>query len=166
MSSHDKLESETIRWARLISLIGLVGLLILAVMTVGEVLLRWLFDFPILGVADGSSLVITVSIASCFPLVFAERRSITVRVLGVSLGHRANTVLEAFGSLVVMIVFCLITWQLWVYTNQVAVSNQTTWVMLWPVAPWYRIATVLIALCIPAQAIVFFNQVRSAFGHK
>ena len=166
MLSQAKIEWMVTRWMRAISLIGLVGLLLLACMTVGEVLLRWLFHFPILGVWDISSLLITVSVASCFPLVFAERRSITVKVLGFALGENGDRFLEAFGTLICIITFSLVTWQLWDYADQIAASNQTTMVIFWAVAPWYKIATGLIALCVPVQLIVFAGQLKSVFKRR
>ncbi|MEW6667332.1 MAG: TRAP transporter small permease [Thermodesulfobacteriota bacterium] len=150
------------RWTRVISLIGLFGLLVLAFITVFEVLLRWIFHKAIASVSDISILVITVAIASCFPLVFAQRGNITIRMVGSMLGPRVSMLLDAFGSLVGIGIFSLLTWQLWIYANNLALRNETTMMVLLPLAPWYRAATALLALCIPTQAIVFFDQVRSA----
>jgi len=161
IASHRSLESEIIRWARMISLIGLAGLLLLAAVTVGEVLLRWLFNHPILGVADISELVIAVTIASCFPLVFAEGRSITVRLVGSALGPRAYALLEAFGSFVSLVIFLLLVWQFWIYTGELASNRETTWHLLLPKAPWYGTVTILMSLCVPVLAVQFINQIKS-----
>ncbi len=161
MNPKKSLELEIIRWARVISLIGLAGLLVLAGITVGEVFLRWLFKFPIPGVYDLSQLVVIIVIASCLPLVCAERNHITVRLLGTMLGKRINDLLEAFGALITMIIFGLLVWQLWVYANELAASNQTTWLVLLPISPWWRVAAILIALCIPIQMVNFYFSLRS-----
>lgn len=162
MSSRSTFETRIIRWARAVSLIGLVGLLILAGMIVVEVLLRWLFDFPILGIPDASPLIVTVAVASCFPLVFAQKRNVTVRLVGNALGRRVFSILEAFGSMVVLIIFCAFTWHLWRYAGKVAASHETTLVVSWAIAPWYRAATVLLIMCIPVQAFIFYGQIKSA----
>lgn len=146
----------------MISLIGLIGLLILASITVCEVLLRWLLDFPILFISDVSSLAITVAMASCFPLVFAERRNITIQLVGTLLGPRIHKILQAFGYLVSIGIFSLMTWQLWIYTGDLAASNETTIAVRLSIAPWYRVSTVLVAFCIPVQILVFFDLVKSA----
>jgi TRAP-type C4-dicarboxylate transport system permease small subunit len=73
-----------------------------------------------------------------------------------------NALLEAFGSLVSLAIFILVAWQLWVYANELATNNQTTWVVLWPMSPWYRIAALLMVLCIPVLTVVFFSQVKAA----
>ena len=149
------------RIAKGISIIGLAGLLLFSGITVAEVLLRWLFNYPILGVSDISSLVVTVAVASCFPLVFSERRSITVRIAGNLLGKRVNAVLEAFGTLVTLGMFSLVAWQLWDYAIELAKNDQTTWVVLWPMSPWYIVAAILMALCVPIISAVFYLQARS-----
>lgn len=163
MERKPMLETIATSASQVIALIGLIGLLILACLTVLEGLLRWLLAIPILGIGDVSSLIVGLAIASCMPLVFAEKRSISIRILGTALGPRANSLLDGFGSLVAMIIFILITWQMWLYTNNVEINHETTWVVNWPIAPWYRAATVLIALCVPVQALTAFNQIKSIF---
>ena len=163
MSFSKSLESEIIRWTRVISLIGLVGLLLLSAITVGEVVSRSLLGLPVIGVADLSRLIIAIVIASCFPLVSAARRHITVRAVGSLLGPRAHAGLEAFAAFAVLCFFCLMTWQLWLHTRDTAEINETTWVLLWPVAPWWGVTTVLVALCIPAQLFCCSQSLRLLF---
>jgi len=157
------LESGAIRFSRVISLIGLFGLLLLSLITVGEVVLRSLFNYPILGVSDASQLIVTVVVASCFPLVSAERRHISVKVIGIKSGPRIHALLEAFGAFVVLVFFILFTQQLWRYSQELAAAQETTWLLLWPVAPWWKAVTVLIAICIPNQLICFITSLRSFF---
>ena len=154
------LESITTRIAQVIALAGLLGLLILAALTVLAVLLRWLANYPLLGVGDVSSLIIGVALACCMPLVFAERGNISVKILGNILGQRWKHLLGSFGSLVSLIIYILMIWQLWLLTNKVALSGETTWVVSWTIAPWYRFTTILLALCIPIQVLTTLSQFR------
>ena len=162
MSGLLSLESRIERWTRIIALIGLVAMLILAFMTVVEALMRYIFNLPIVYISDISIIAITVSIAACFPMVFAQRGNITVRIVGTALGPRISNILEAFGSLVSLGIFLLLTWQLWIYTNNCASAGETTVIAQIPLAPFFRLVTVLFAICIPIQVIVFFDQLRSA----
>ena len=163
MNPKRTLELEIIRCTRVISLIGLGGMLVIAGVIVGEVLLRWILKYPIPGVYDLSQLVVIIIIASCLPLVCAERNHITVRLLGTILGKRANEIFEAFGALITMIIFGLMAWQLWIYTNELAASNQTTWLVLLPISPWWRVGTILIALCFPIQMVNFYFSFKNVF---
>jgi TRAP-type C4-dicarboxylate transport system permease small subunit len=163
MPSLKTLETDIIGWTRIISFIGLVGLLIFSAITVGDVLLRWLFNFSMLGVADISQLVIAVATASCFPLVFAEKRSITVRLVGSQLGPRAHALLEAFGTFISLVILALLVWQFWIYTGELAANGETTWHLRLPKAPWYRTVMILLAVCVPVLAVLFINQIKSFF---
>ena len=166
METQETLETKISRLTRVIALIGLAGLLILSGITVGEVLIRWIFKFPIQGVFDLSQLVIVIIISTCLPMVSAQRRHITVRLAGTLVGPRGRAMLEAFGDLITMLIFSLMTWQLWMYTNELSAVNEATWLMHWPVAPWWRTATVIIALCVPIQFFLFLISLRYAFASK
>lgn len=164
MHPRKSLEQQITRWTRVISLVGLAGLLTLSAITVFEVLVRWLFSFPIQGVYDISQLVVIIVIAACFPVVSAERRHIAVRLTDSLLSARVNSILEAFGELVSLLIFGLMTWQLWIYSNELAASNQTTWMLLWPVAPWWRVATVLMAFCFPIHVLNIISLLKASFS--
>lgn len=155
-----------VRWSRIISLIGLVGLLVLAMLTVFEALSRSLLGFPVPGVADVSGLVVAVAVSACFPLVYSKRSNITVRFIVNALGPRGRAILESFGTLASLFIFCLLTWQLLAYSNELLESNATTWIILWPTAPWWYLATFLVCLCIFVQVIIIFLDLRSAFRGK
>jgi TRAP-type C4-dicarboxylate transport system permease small subunit len=164
MEKKSMVDTIATRISQVIALVGLVGLLILACLTVMEGLLRWLLNLPILGIGDVSSLIVGLAIASCMPLVFAEERSISIKMLGTALGPRADSLLDGFGSFVGMIIFMLITWQMWSYTNNVEINRETTWVVNWSIAPWYRAATVPMALCVPVQALKTYSHIKAFFS--
>ncbi|MCG6878440.1 MAG: TRAP transporter small permease subunit [Deltaproteobacteria bacterium] len=166
MSTLDRLDNISLRISRIIALIGLAGLLCLALATVLDVLLRWLFNAPITGVRDASSAFTSVIIASCFALCIAERRNITVRFLGGRRGARWGEGLEAFGHLVTTLVFAVLTWKLWFYADQLAMDGEKTWVLRWPLSPWWRVATVFVAVCVPAELVVFLQTLKSALRGK
>ena len=166
MSILEKIEGAASRVTRVIALIGLVGLLALATATVLDVLLRWLFNSPIVGLNDTHSLFTALIIASCFPLCIHRRGNITIRFIGNMFGPRVNHILDALGNLVTLIIFSLMAWQLWLYTDKLVRDGETTWVLSWPVSPWWRITTILIFICIPVALLMFIRDFRSAVGLK
>jgi TRAP-type C4-dicarboxylate transport system permease small subunit len=160
-----RLEERIGRWTRAIAVAGFVGLLGLAVMTMIDVLLRWVASAPIRGLTDINGLVVAIVIASCFPLVVAERQNISIRFLGDALGPRAERWLEALGSGALFVFVALVGWQLVLYTAGLADSGRTTWHLRIPVTPYWSVATGVVLLCIPAQAIAFIaDVVRAATG--
>ena len=146
-----------------IALIGLALLLLIASATVLDVLLRWLFNNPIVGLADTYSLFMAMILASCFPLCIYNRGNVTIRFLGNILGPRGKNILDAFGNLITMIIFALMAWQLWRFTDELALDVETTWVLNLPVSPWWRVVTILIFICTPVTFVTFIQYAKAAF---
>ena len=140
--------------ARIIASFGLIGLFFLIAMTMADVFMRALFNSPIDGVADLSRLVVPIVTASFFPICIAERHNISIEFLGKWLGPAVDRWLVAVATLVTTLVFIIISWQLTKYTLDLYAVQETTWILGWPVAPWWTVATVFMILCVPAQAIV------------
>jgi TRAP-type C4-dicarboxylate transport system permease small subunit len=160
-----RLEERIGRWTRAIAVAGFVGLLAVAVATTVDVLLRWIANAPIKGLNDISGLVVAIVIASCLPLVIAERQNISIRFLGDALGAAPSRWLEAFGSAALLAFVALVGWQLVLHTMGMAESGRTTWHLRIPVTPYWSVATAVVLLCVPAQAIAFAaDVVRAATG--
>ena len=166
MQSSHRGEKIIFNFSRWISLIGFAGLLVFAGATVLDVLMRWLFDSPITGVRDASSAFTSVIIASCFAICIVDRSNITIRFLGNALGRTWSEIFESFGNLLTLIIFALTSWQLWLFANQLAMDGETTWVLGWPLAPWWYVASILFGICAPVQGFVFWRTIRSAFKDK
>ena len=152
----------TTRISRFIALVGLAGLLILASATVLDVLLRWLLNKPIVGLNDTYSMFAAIIIASSFPVTMALRGNVTIRFVGKVLGRRMSNILDAFGNLVATVIFFLMTWQLWRYADMLYQDGETTWVLNWPVSPWWRIITFLVMVNIPVAFIMAVASIHSA----
>ncbi|MSP97685.1 MAG: TRAP transporter small permease [Betaproteobacteria bacterium] len=155
MSLVFRIEAHITRWTRAVAALGFVALLAVALMTMVDVLLRWVANAPIKGLNDITGLAIAVVIAACLPLVVAQRQNISIRFLGTALGAAAIRWLEAFGSGALLAFVALIGWQLVIYTMGLSQSGRTTWQLLIPVTPWWPLATGVVLLCIPVQAIAF-----------
>ena len=157
-----RLETRITRGTRAIAVAGFVALLAVAATTMVDVLLRWVANAPIKGLNDINGLAIAIVIAACLPLVVAQRQNISIRFLGTALGAGASRWLEAFGSGALLAFVALVGWQLVVHTMGLAQSGRTTWQLLIPVTPCWSIATGIVLLCIPAQAIAFVADVVCA----
>ena len=164
--STDRYVTVTTKISRIIALIGLAGLLVLASATVLDVLMRWIFNKPIVGLNDTYSMFAAIVIASSFPLCIAERGNVTIRFMGKLLGPRTSDVFEAFGNLVACIIFSLMTWQLWLYTDQLLEDGETTWILSWPVSPWWRMITILVMVNVPVTLVMAIASIRSAVKKK
>ena len=158
--SFDRYVDLTTRVSRAIALIGLAGLLALALATVLDVFLRWLFNSPIVGLNDTYAMFAAIVIASSFPLCIAQRGNITIRFFGKLFGSRVSNLFEAFGNLVTCGIFVLMAWQLWRYADQLQNDGQTTYILNWPVSPWWRVITILILVNVPVTLVMALASLR------
>ncbi len=148
--------------ARILALVGFAGLLVLAILTTLDVVLRWGFSNPINGVNDVSSVVMAVVIAACIPLNLANKQSISVDVLGSALGRRSRLILEAFASLCTTAFIVMMAWQFIPFAADLYDTGQRTWVLAWPVWPWWWFATGSICLAAVVQVFVLLVDIGLA----
>jgi TRAP-type C4-dicarboxylate transport system permease small subunit len=158
----EKLESRGDLAARLCALFGMSFLVVLALLTNLDVLMRWLFNDPIDGVADVAPLIVAIVVASFFPFALAGRHHISISFIGNVLGPRASVWLEAAVALVTLAFFVLLAWQFIVYTIDLDARGQTTWVVQLPVAPWWTVVSFFMVLCVAVQLNVFLSLLRRA----
>jgi TRAP-type mannitol/chloroaromatic compound transport system permease small subunit len=149
------------RWA---AFIGFFGMLVAAGVTVVDALMRGLFSAPFYGWADMNQLVYAIVIVACFPAGLLQGHNITIRFLGSGLGQRATFWLEAFGALLTLIFFVLIAWQFVVLTVELHDTGDTTMTVKYVTWPWWSVATLIIAICVPIQAVVFYGQALRALA--
>lgn len=141
--------------ARWLALVGFVGLLALAIMMTLDAILRTFFSAPLHGVNDVSAVVMAVVIASCIPANLSDRKNISVEVLGAILGLRANELLTLFSSLVTFGFVFLMAVQFVPFVEGMYTSGRRTWVLAWPVWPWWCVATA----CLYYAAIIQASNV-------
>jgi len=156
LSSIDRITRYATRW---LALLGFGGLLVLAIMTAIDVLSRSLLSAPIHGVNDVSSVVMAVVIASCIPASLYDRSNISVEILGSMGGPSLERVFRAFSSLVVLIFMSLMAWYFVPYTEETYRTARQTWVLAWPVWPWWAAATAFLFLAAFVQLLNFINDI-------
>ena len=161
LNNTDAATGSRTRW---IALSGLVGLVAVALVTIGDVLLRWLFNMPIDGVSEISRLVVAVAIASFFPMALADRHHISIEFLGSALGPRARLWLDTFAHLVTSLFFLVLGWQFILYTIEIGEAGEATWLLGWKAAPWWVVVTLFMLICIPVQTSIFLNHLRDSFS--
>lgn len=165
MNAISHLEAWITRSTRVLASIGFLGLLLICVAVTVDILLRKFANAPIRGLGDFQELIGVVAVASCFPLVLAERGCISFRFIGTTLGERAALWLDAFGSGMLLLFVSLIGWQLVLYTSDLLLSGRTTSHLNLPVAPCWILATTLTLLCIPVQLAAFVQDLARAVSN-
>ncbi|MEM9393349.1 MAG: TRAP transporter small permease subunit [Pseudomonadota bacterium] len=160
----NRLQRFTERLAHALALVGFTGLLILAIMVVVDITLRRLFDYPLQGVNDVAAVVMAVVVSACIPNSLLARQNISVDVLGTILGGKAHLAINLFASLAVLLFFALMTWQFIPYAASITARGEQTWVLKWPVGPWWWVATIFFVVAVVAQAMVALVDLRRLMG--
>lgn len=136
----------------------MLGLVAFILVTIFDVLMRWLFNSPIDGVSDVAPLVVAIVVSSFFPFALAERHHVSIEFLGNLLGPKRRVWLDTFVALVTWIFFLLLAWQFVVYTIDLHEVGQTTWVVQIPVAPWWVFVCLFMVLCVVVQLNILLIQ--------
>jgi TRAP-type C4-dicarboxylate transport system permease small subunit len=149
--------------ANWIALIGAVAIMAMAAAVVVDVLMRWLFNAPILGVDDLGRYNLAVIVASFFPVCLVGGHFVTIRFVGRALGTRTALWLEVVGATATLFVFVVLAWQFFRFTlYDVTLTGLATPVLEIPQAPWWWVVTAIIVLCVPIQAVVLAEAVLRA----
>lgn len=167
MSTDSKLanlEAVTRRLTTGLTILGFAALLALALATFVDIIGRSGFKRPLHGVGDLAAVIMAVIVASSFPACFADRRNIGVDLLGNALGPRVRRWLDVFGHVASLIFVTIFAWQLAKYAADIQQSGQTTWVLKWPIAPWWWVAAALAALAVPVQGVVLLSALSEALN--
>ena len=144
--------------ANWIALVGATAILGLAAAIVIDVLMRWLFNAPILGVDDLGKYNLAVIVSSFFPICLIGGHFVTIRFLGRAIGPVRALWLEAFGGLVTLFIFVLFSWQFFRFTlHDVTLTGLATAVLELPQAPWWWMVTAIILACTTIQAMVLLE---------
>jgi TRAP-type C4-dicarboxylate transport system permease small subunit len=132
------------RVANAIAIIGLVALMFLAALTLADGLLRSFFNYPLEGVRDVGALAIAIGVSCCFPIALLERSNITVRFIKHLFGARASRFCDLLAALLTGLIFFGMAYKLTGYALEQARTNDMTWILHIPTAPfWFGVAAVM-----------------------
>lgn len=149
------------RLTSMIAMIGVSGMLIIAVATLVDVVMRWLFGLQFEGLEDIRKLVFAVVIASCFPAALAHGHNVTVRFLGKWVGGPAVRALDLFGHLVVLAIFLMMALRLTDYAFDLLHRGIGSLTYQFLEGPWWIAVAALFWICVPVQLWVVARQLRA-----
>lgn len=147
------------RVSHLLSLIGILGFVVLALAIILDVMLRWLFSAPIDGFSEVARLGVAILSATFLPAALIERYHISIEFLGKWFGPRWNQGFNIFSAIVTLGFFTLMAWQFIGYTQELASSGETTWIIGIKVAPYWWLVTGFVIFCVPIQILVLLRTI-------
>lgn len=160
----DRLTRRCETLTRPVAFIGVLGMLIASGVTVVDVLLRWLANSGITGLNEIVAVTFAVAVTACLPSGMARGVNLCVDVLERRFSPRMAASLKAVGSAALFVFFALLTWQMSVYTGDLARDDRATVMLSLPQAPFMAVASLLLGLATLVQAVVSANDFRRAFA--
>jgi TRAP-type C4-dicarboxylate transport system permease small subunit len=146
------------------SLHYLAGALIVGVVviTVYNVIGRWLFDAPLQGTVELTELAMVGIVYLGMAYAQQQDGHITVDLLYQRLGPRWRSVLDAFAAIVGVVVVTLIAWRLYAYAEVLEIGGRTTASRQIPLYPFAYLAIVGLTAYGLALATTFVRRLRDA----
>jgi len=158
MSLHD--ETALGKLTHRVVVIGFTGLVVIGLLTMLDAVLRHLNLARIPGFGDLGEVVFAIVIASCFPAGLRNDQNIRITLLGDKLAPRLKPWLELLQTTLTLLVFTAIAVQFVLMTWDLQANHRVTSTIEMPVAPWWWIATVIMAISVPVQAGVVLARWR------
>jgi TRAP-type C4-dicarboxylate transport system permease small subunit len=158
LASLEYLSRQFSKW---LAMLGLIGLVVLAMLTIADVMMRWLFSDPLDGISDLYRLLVALVVASFFPSAFAERGHISINFLSAILPRAGRKAVAVLASIVTLAFTGVIGWQFILYCMEVYEAGETTWLLGISVTPWWMGVTALLLLSIPVQLMVLLADLAS-----
>jgi TRAP-type C4-dicarboxylate transport system permease small subunit len=132
------------------------------VITVYNVVGRWLFDAPLRGVVELTELAMVGIVY--LGMAYAQQRDshITVNLLYQRLGRRWRAAVDAFAAAVGVVVVALIAWRLYAYAEVLEAGGRTTASRRIPLYPLAYLAIVGLTAYVIALVTTVVRSLRDA----
>ncbi len=144
-------------------LMAAAGILLVAMMmlTVVDVIGRYLFSAPVAGAFEATEIMLALSIFAGLPIVTARGEHVSVRLLVERLPAPVQKALDVFADLLVAVLLAGSAWLLYERGASLARYGDSTVLLHIPLAP---VAFALAALSAVAAVVAVFKVVRMALG--
>ena len=135
------------------------ALLLVALVIMFDVILRWALSMPIKGLFEVSELVF----ASLMSLAFADANYRRSHVSMELVGHLTKRMvgIRVVAHFLTAITFALFTLFLFSFGTARGQFNEKTLVLQWPLAPFWYVASAMMAISFITQITVFLEDVRT-----
>jgi tripartite ATP-independent transporter DctM subunit len=155
-----RIETKTSAISRIAAFVGVVGMLIIGIVTAFDVIvLRSIFNSPIAGSNEFLSTIFAVAIAAVLVSGLAQRATLEIDFLKAFLSDRVAAWMRVFGHMLFLVILCLISWQVLVYSLNAIGIGKITIVLQWQLWPFLLAISFFVALCVPVQLVVVLSMI-------
>ncbi len=111
--------------------IGLIALTCMMLLTVVDVIGRY-FKHPIFGSVEMVGFFATIIVATALPYTYKMDGHVGVEILVRLLSQKNQLIIDILTRLLSLVLFCLITWQMFVYAEDMKLSGEVSMNMEFP----------------------------------
>ena len=147
---------------RRIALIGVAGMLLIALGTITDVMLRWLFNHPLVGFSEIVEVGLAVAIGATFAAGAAGRANLTIDILAEHLHGGITNWLNVLGATALLVLYLLLAWQMGLHASDLQERGAATVYLDLPRSPYIWLVAVLLAATCVTQLAVVLASLRDA----
>ena len=153
-----RLESVFFRPSRWIGGLGMSMVILLMIFTVGESLLRNIFNYAIAGTHELVEFTMAVLVFFALAYTQIEKRHVAIDLLYTRLSPNAQAILESLTSLFSLVIFILMTWQTALYGLEMRDNHTVSPTLNIPLYPILFIISFGTGLLCMVLAVNFLNS--------
>lgn len=156
------LSRKTIRMVIIrVNLISQIALALMMFLTAADVILRYIFNSPILFAQELTEFSMAVCISLGLSFCAVEKGHVSVDVIANKLPKRIQAIFDCFTGLLTIVFFLLIVWRTFLQMEFVAGNRITSLALLIPVYPFIGLVGVGFALF---TLVLFMDLIDSVVG--
>ncbi len=141
-----------------------VALVSMALFTFVDVVLRYLFNRPIVGSIDVIELILVVLIFLALPYTGRSGGHIIVDLVPDYPSERLTKIRDAIVQLLTAMVFAVLTWQAWLRASETATLGESSNMLEIPFWPFFTVmaaATALYTIALVLEVLLLFSGRRA-----
>ena len=143
-----------------LAFVGVLGMLFIAFTTIADVVMRWLFNAPIAGIGEVTSMTLAVAVAACLPAGAAQRVNLTVELFGERSSAQTQARLRLFGALLLLVFYVFLAWRVGEYAYSLQARRAITVYLKIQTAPFMWAVALLLAVSAMVQTLNLFVMAR------
>ena len=146
--------------------IGMLTIFILLVLTVGDVLGRFVFNHPIPGTFELTKILFALSVFFSFSISQYRGENLGITILYDRFPRIVRGILDLFGSVLSIGMFSVAFIQTINYAARMKAANTITSVLRWPMYPWIYVASIGILILVLALFWDFLASILTIKGEN
>jgi TRAP-type transport system small permease protein len=146
---------------RVLRIIGGACLAGMMLITCTDVVLR-AFGHPIFGSIDVVKFLAVLVLACAMPITHREGGHIGVDLLVQKFSPRTQSVVDSITSLVALVLFAVVSWEMWLYARELAIKGEVSMTIEIPVYPFIYCVSICFGIFCLTILVDLINHVRKA----